>query len=75
MPLETLEYITSSLVNGHCVNEILLDFAKAFDLVPRHRLVQKIRAYEVTDEMTRWFEDFLTCRIQRVTIGEASSKW
>ena len=25
--------------------------------------------------MAKWFEDFLSCRRQRVTIGEASSKW
>ena len=54
--LETLDFITSSLVEGHCVDEIILDFAKwddakAFDLVPHHRLVQKIRAYGVTDGM------------------------
>ena len=52
-----------------------MDFAKAFDLVPHRRLVQKIRAFGVRDELTRWFEDFLTCRKQRVTIDEAKSKW
>ena len=36
---------------------------------------EKIRAYEVTDGMSNWFEDFLSCRKQRVTIGGASSKW
>ena len=46
-----------------------------FDLVPHRRLVQKIRAYGVTDELTRWFEGFLTCRKQRLTIGEEKSKW
>ena len=25
--------------------------------------------------MSNWLEDFLACRKQRVTIGEASSKW
>ena len=57
------------------MDEIILDFAKAFDLVPHRRLVQKIKAYGVTDGMSNWFEDFLACRKQRVTIGEASSKW
>ena len=50
--LETLDFIISSLVDGHCVDEIILDFAKAFDFVPRRRLVQKIRAYGVTDGMS-----------------------
>jgi len=52
-----------------------LDFAKAFDLVPHRRLVHKIRGYGVTDEMAKWFEEFLSYRRQRVTIGEACSKW
>ena len=29
----------------------------------------------VTDKLSKWFEDFLSLRKQRVTIGEASSKW
>ena len=55
------------------MDKILLDFAKAFDFVPHCRLLHKIRAYGVTDEITRWFEDCLNCRKQRVTIGEACS--
>ena len=42
--LETMNFITSSLAEEHCVDEIILDFAKALNLVPRRRLVQKIRA-------------------------------
>ena len=60
--LETLDFITSSLVEGNSVDEILLDFAKAFDLVPHRRLIHKIRGYGVTDEMAKWFEDFLIFR-------------
>ena len=29
----------------------------------------------VTDKLSKWFEEFLSFRKQRVTIGEASSKW
>ena len=43
--LETLDLITSSLAEGHCVDKILLNFSKAFDLVPYRRLIKKIRAY------------------------------
>ena len=39
--LETLDLITSSLAEGHCADEILLDFSKAFDLVPHRRLIKK----------------------------------
>ena len=73
--LETLDFITSSLVQGNSVDEILLDFAKAFDLVLHRGLVQKIRAYGFTNELSKWFEGFLSFRKQTVTISEASSKW
>ena len=58
-PVETLDFITSSLVEGHCVDEIILDFEKAFDLIPHRILVQKIREYGVTNGMSNWLEDFL----------------
>ena len=72
--LETLDFITYSLVEGNNVNEILLDFAKAFDLVPHRRLVHKIKGYGVSNDMSKCFEHFLNCRKQRVTIGETSYK-
>ena len=40
--LESLDFITHALANGKCVDEILLDFAKAFDTVPHKRLVHKM---------------------------------
>ena len=49
--LETLDFITSSLVESNSVDKILLEFAKAFDLVPHRRLVHKISGYGVADEM------------------------
>ena len=38
--LKTLNLITSSLVEVNSVDEILLDFAKAFDLVPHRRFIK-----------------------------------
>ena len=35
---------------------------------------QKFGLTHLTDEMAKRFEDFLSCRRQRVKIGEASSK-
>ena len=43
--LETLDYISASLDAGIPVDEILLDFAKAFDTVPHKRLLAKLKAY------------------------------
>ena len=40
--------------------------------------LHKIRGYGVTDEMAKWFEDFLSCRRKIVALsveGEVRSKW
>ena len=42
---------------------------------PASQIVTKIKAYGVTKHMSKWFEDFLSCRKQRVMIDEASSEW
>ena len=57
--LETLDFITSTLADGQNVDEILLDFAKAFDLLPHKRLFQKLAAYGVAGGLLEWFKDYL----------------
>ena len=39
------------------------------------RRINEIKAYGVTNEMSKWFENFLSCRKQRLLIGETSSRW
>jgi len=73
--LETLDFITASLADGLNVDEVLLDFAKAFDLVPHRRLLHKLAGYGVSREILSWFEDFLSNRKQRVVVGEKMSEW
>ena len=68
--LETLDFISDALSNGHSVDEVMLDLSKAFDLVPHKRLVHKIKGYGVTNELAEWFEDFLRNREQRVVFEE-----
>ena len=73
--LETLDFISEALSNGHSVDEVMLDLSKAFDLVPHKRLVHKIKGYGVTNELAEWFEDFLRNREQRVVLGNIGSNW
>ena len=56
--LETFDFLTNALSEGHNVDEILLDLSKAFDLVPHTRLILKIRGYGASNEITSWLEDF-----------------
>ena len=43
--LEYLEYVVNQIDAGDPVDVIYLDFQKAFDKVPHHRLLQKLRAH------------------------------
>ena len=41
------------------IDVILLEFSKAFDVVPHHRLLMKHYMYGITGMTHRWVEDFL----------------
>ena len=73
--LETLDTITSDLAKGTSIDEIYLDFSKAFDTVPHKRLLHKLRGYGLSEKMVCWFDDFLSGRMQRVVLGDSKSGW
>jgi len=56
---------------------IFLDFMKAFDSVPRQRLVLKLKAYGLHDSLLKinCFCSFLIDRRQRVITNSHSSDW
>jgi len=68
--LETIESVTAELSNGRPVDLIYLDFAKAFDTVPHKRLLLKLKAYGIDENLCAWVSDFLRDRKQRVVMGE-----
>ena len=52
-----------------------LDFCKAFDKVPHRRLLNKLKYYEIADDLVKWIEQWVTKRNQRVTLeNHVSSK-
>lgn len=71
--LEIMELWTSFLDNGLSVDCIYLDFAKAFDKVPHLRLVNKLKAYGIKDNLIKWLTDFVTDRKQKVIINGSTS--
>ena len=52
-----------------------MDFAKTFDKVPHHRLIQKLEIYGITGPVNTWVEKFLTDRKQRVACEGMYSDW
>ena len=73
--LEFLETLTSCIDDGFSADLIFLDFAKAFDKVPRLRLLNKLKAHSIDGLVLNWIESWLTGRSQRVVLNGEGSEW
>ena len=69
--LEVNESWTRILDAGGVVDAIYFDFAKAFDTVPRERLLLKCYAHGIQGSTLTWIRSFLTGRSQRVVVNGA----
>ncbi len=54
---------------------VFLDFAKAFDKVPRERLLEKLRAHGIRGKALNWIRNWLTGRKQRIVLNGKFSSW
>lgn len=73
--LEFLEKATTVVDGGEGFDIIYLDFAKAFDKVPRERLLRKARAHGIRGRVLEWIRSWLTGRRQRVVLNGRFSSW
>ena len=74
---------TQLIIMTHDLAEILnrksqediavLDFAKAFDKVPHHRLLRKLRHYNIDSNVIGWIASFLSNRTQKVVVDSYES--
>ena len=71
----TTQDLVKALDNKKQVDAVVLDFSKAFDRVPHHRLLHKLHHYGIRNSLLLWMENFLTTRSQRVVVDGASSEW
>ena len=61
--------IADSVNNGDRIDAIVIDFSKAFDLVPQDRLLMKIAISGVDTRVVAWAREFLLGRTLRVRVG------
>ena len=73
--LEYLEDLTRLVDQGHSVDIVYLDFAKAFDKVPHMRLISKCEGLGITGKILSWIREWLSGRMQRVILNGKSSSW
>ena len=52
---------------GEATDVIYLDYAKAFNSVIHSKLLHKLYAYGIRNDLLKWFENFLSSRTQAVT--------
>jgi hypothetical protein len=72
--VEFMDFVTKVVDEGKPVDLFYLDFAKAFDKVPRQRLVKKMRAKGLDPGVIAWIENWLTDRTQCVCVQGESLK-
>ena len=73
--LSFLEILTNAHEQGKSVDIVFLDFAKAFDKVPKQRLLEKIQAHGIQGNVINWIHQWLSGRKQRVVINGSHSDW
>ncbi|BHF66423.1 hypothetical protein SprV_0200944000 [Sparganum proliferum] len=64
---------TRALDDRHEVHIAFIDFQKAFDTVPRQRLLHKLKKIGIGGNFLKWIENFLLGRHQVVCIGQGKS--
>ena len=57
--LTAINYWTKTLEDGHSVDVLYFDFAKAFDSVPQNRLIAKLQGLGITGRLLTWLKNFL----------------
>ena len=60
---------------GHSVDVVYCDFMKAFNKVPKLRLVEKLRAHGMFSKVLGWIENWLMRRRQRVVLNGECLGW
>ncbi len=64
-----LQDLADEIDNGGRVDAIVIDFAKAFDVVPHDRLVNKLIDSGIDTRVVAWINELLRDRKQKVRIG------
>ncbi len=67
--LKVLDSWTTTLDNKGYIDCIYLDFMKAFDKVPHNRLISKLKAYGIGENIIEWIKAFLSDRYQSVAVN------
>jgi Reverse transcriptase (RNA-dependent DNA polymerase) len=71
--IEFMEIVTRAVDRGESVDIFYLNFSKAFDKVPRERLLVKLKAKGVSGKLADWLRNWLSGRVQTVKVRNSES--
>ena len=71
--LKFLNNIVNQIDNKCQCDVIYLDFRKAFDSVPHKELLHKLRSIGIKGSVWKWFECYLSSRVQCVAVNDSMS--
>ena len=57
--LNTVQYLMVAYDKHKKVDVAVLDVPKAFDVVPRHRLLGKLQHYSINNHILKWISEFM----------------
>ena len=60
---------TKIMDEGGMIHAVYMDFMKAFDKVPHKRLLEKLKAYGLSNNICKWVAHFLAGRKQCVQVN------
>lgn len=72
--LQTKDDWTKSSNNGKSVDVLYLHFSRAFNKVPLHRLLHKLKHFEIRGKLLRWISGFLRDRRSRLRFGSVGQR-
>ncbi len=71
--IQFVDDLARNMCDGNQIDIAVMDFSKAFDVVPHKRLLTKLEYYGIQGNILSWIEDFLSDRTQQVVVDGESS--
>ena len=73
--LDYINQVTKALDQGFSYDVIMLDYQRAFDLVPFRKMLEKVSSHGIGGEILKWIENWTTGRQQRCVLNGEYSAW